>query len=662
MFKNVATKIAVFAFTPADGLPKTGDAAQLTAYVSKDYGAVTALTDTSATEMDATNAPGWYWFDVAQAETNADFLLFTGKSSTSGVKVVGQPIHTTPNRFTSLVIDAAGLVDANTVKVGPTGSGTAQTAKDIGGAVPAAVAGAAGGLFIAGTNAATTANITGTITTVTSLTNDAAKYMHGAVWISAAGSAGSTQYSNGIMTNPVDNLADAKSIADNLKLKKFYIQTATTLTLAATYSGYQFVGEGWTLALGNQAIAATYIEGATVTGIGTGAASVFERCHIGTVTLPTTTVSACGLSGTFTVSATGIYTFDQCFTEVAAGGDWVLDFAAVGATTLGLRHFAGSMEVRNMAAGDVLVVAGTGRITVNANCTAGEIHIRGNFELLNSGAATVTDSARFELPNVAKGVWRDTVAADFTTASSIGKALYTGNFVPGAAGGLLIAGSNAATTFAGLTTGALATGTITTTGNFAISGTLGVAGVTTFAAINTGTIATTGNWTVSGDFVITGGFRAYGSCVLSNGTLSIGDLFVVGNTTLSANVAFGATSLQSLIVTTGTTLTGAVSATNASNDIRGITVGALGANVITAASMNADASTEIATTLLATAVDGTTTVAESIRLHNSALGGKATGLNTTTATYRDLADTKDRIVATVDADGNRSPAPTLTLT
>ena len=63
----------------------------------------------------------------------------------------------------SMVVDAAGLVDANTVKVGPTGSGTAQTARDIGNAVPAAVAGAAGGLFIAGTNAATV--VTGSLTT-----------------------------------------------------------------------------------------------------------------------------------------------------------------------------------------------------------------------------------------------------------------------------------------------------------------------------------------------------------------------------------------------------------------------------------------------------------------------------------------------------------------
>jgi hypothetical protein len=135
MFKNVATKIALFAFDTTTGTPKTGDAANITAYVSKDYGTVTVLADTSATEMDATNAKGWYLFDVAQGETNADALLFTAKSSTANISVTGQYIFTTPNRFTTLVIDAAGLADANTVKLGPSGSGTAQTARDVGASV-----------------------------------------------------------------------------------------------------------------------------------------------------------------------------------------------------------------------------------------------------------------------------------------------------------------------------------------------------------------------------------------------------------------------------------------------------------------------------------------------------------------------------------------------
>jgi len=125
MFKNVATKLAIFAFDTTSGAPKTGDAANMTAYVSKDYGAVTVLADTSATEMDSTNAKGWYLFDLAQAETNADALIFTGKSSTANISLVGQWVFTTPANFTATSIDSNGRVDV--IKV----AGTTQTAGDI---------------------------------------------------------------------------------------------------------------------------------------------------------------------------------------------------------------------------------------------------------------------------------------------------------------------------------------------------------------------------------------------------------------------------------------------------------------------------------------------------------------------------------------------------
>lgn len=63
----------------------------------------------------------------------------------------------------------------------------------------------------------------------------------------------------------------------------------------------------------------------------------------------------------------------------------------------------------------------------------------------------------------------------------------------------------------------------------------------------------------------------------------------------------------------------------------------------------------------ADAVEGSVTYQQSMRLLNSAAGGKASGLETTNAKYRDLADSKDRIDATVDVDGNRT-AVTLDLT
>lgn len=126
MFKNVASqKVTFYAFTPADGLPKTGDAGNLTAYVSKDDGSLTALTDTSAAELDSTNGKGLYTFDLTQSETNADKLVFSCKSSTSGVVLIPFTIYTVPPNFTAQSIDSNGRLDV--IKV----AGTTQSAGDI---------------------------------------------------------------------------------------------------------------------------------------------------------------------------------------------------------------------------------------------------------------------------------------------------------------------------------------------------------------------------------------------------------------------------------------------------------------------------------------------------------------------------------------------------
>ena len=64
--------------------------------------------------------------------------------------------------------------------------------------------------------------------------------------------------------------------------------------------------------------------------------------------------------------------------------------------------------------------------------------------VLTDTASTVSDA--LTAAAIATGVWQDTTAGDFTTAGSIGKSLFTSDNVPGASGGLFIAGSNAATT------------------------------------------------------------------------------------------------------------------------------------------------------------------------------------------------------------------------
>lgn len=117
MNKNVASqKVTLLVIDTANNVPKTGDAANLTAYVSKDDGSVTVLGDTSATELDATNAPGLYSFDLTQAETNADKLVFSGKSSTADMRVVPLLVYTRPPNFSTLTI-ANNAVDADLERI-----------------------------------------------------------------------------------------------------------------------------------------------------------------------------------------------------------------------------------------------------------------------------------------------------------------------------------------------------------------------------------------------------------------------------------------------------------------------------------------------------------------------------------------------------------------
>lgn len=58
--------------------------------------------------------------------------------------------------------------------------------------------------------------------------------------------------------------------------------------------------------------------------------------------------------------------------------------------------------------------------------------------------------------------------------------------------------------------------------------------------------------------------------------------------------------------------------------------------------------------ILASPVETGATVVESLRLHNSVLGGKVSGGGSGVETFRDLADTKDRLVSTNTATGDRT--------
>jgi len=86
--KNIASqKWRVFAFDITTGAAKTGDAANISAKIGKDFAAAVATNDVAPTEVE----DGFYDFDLTQAESNANVLDLLPESSTANIQVIGVP-------------------------------------------------------------------------------------------------------------------------------------------------------------------------------------------------------------------------------------------------------------------------------------------------------------------------------------------------------------------------------------------------------------------------------------------------------------------------------------------------------------------------------------------------------------------------------------------
>ena len=116
IYKNVSgQKVAVYAYDPtttAGSDPsKTGDAANITAQISKDGGTAAATNDANPTELEATDHPGVYIFDLTQAETNADMIVISAVSATSDIQIDPIVIYTLPQpvALTDVLSDGVAL-------------------------------------------------------------------------------------------------------------------------------------------------------------------------------------------------------------------------------------------------------------------------------------------------------------------------------------------------------------------------------------------------------------------------------------------------------------------------------------------------------------------------------------------------------------------------
>lgn len=230
-------------------------------------------------------------------------------------------------------------------------------------------------------------------------------FVNGAVWIDTVGGESGTTEGIGTISRPVDNIADARTIADANNLKSFNLLPASSITLAQSFDSYDFTGAGYTVALGGQSLSGATFMRATITGNddgSNGTPTLYVSCNMGNNTLGAHILNNCRMAGDLVLAEAADYFWDQCYSGVAGTATPSVDFESAAETkNLSIRHYSGGMEFKNHGTGGgthASSIEGFGQVIINANCAGGTIAIRGNFTVTDNagGVVTLSDDARVE--------------------------------------------------------------------------------------------------------------------------------------------------------------------------------------------------------------------------------------------------------------------------
>lgn len=258
-------------------------------------------------------------------------------------------------------------------------------------------------------------------------------YQGGSVWIDTInGNPGTSNDIHGTVLLPSSNIANAYTIAENNKLKQFFVNQNSNIDLtgfASDLTQYRFWGNKWSVNLGGINIDKVIFENCHVNGIGQTSVSgaQFNKAILDNVQIGPSEFHGCYFIDNFTVNSAGDYIFDQCFS--ASAGETAINFdmgAAVGATKVTFTHWSGNIQINNMSTGDILTIEGTGNVIIDSSCNAGDISIRGTISVTDNsaGAVSVTSDAVIDQQRISDAVWDQVLnAGTYDTADSAGKRL-----------------------------------------------------------------------------------------------------------------------------------------------------------------------------------------------------------------------------------------------
>lgn len=192
-----------------------------------------------------------------------------------------------------------------------------------------------------------------------------------------------TVFPAGTRAYPVNNLADALTIAEERGINIINIVSSMTFSSGDFSQGYIFEGDSpvvvtVTLDPGVD-VSNCEFQNMTVTGTLDGN-NTFNRCHINNVNFFNGAINNCALEGTITLGGGLQADFVDCYSGIAGGGPGQFASVNMGGAgqSLSLRNYNGGIEITNSTGvGQSSLDFNSGRAVFDSSCTGGEFWVRG---------------------------------------------------------------------------------------------------------------------------------------------------------------------------------------------------------------------------------------------------------------------------------------------
>ncbi len=203
----------------------------------------------------------------------------------------------------------------------------------------------------------------------------------------------------GTRTTPSNNLVDAETIAQTRGIRDIKLMRNLTITSENVSEGYRFVGDSPYIQLDVQSAANFQnceVELLTVTGELDGF-NLLKQCIVGAVTEFSGFAEKCALTSSMTLN--GDSSIFESYSNLPGS---TYPSVIVASHSLVIRDFRGSIGLSGMTGGVHSTGVYGGRLVIEADCTGGTVHVRGNpytVTDLSGGLVTIVDQTDSEKVN-----------------------------------------------------------------------------------------------------------------------------------------------------------------------------------------------------------------------------------------------------------------------